>query len=92
MVDESAFVFREDGEEGEPAEVDGDLIIQELPRAVGAVGLGDDVFDVEGQYFTYQSTEPNANPEPVRDPQDEGDLGVGERKKQSFFGKLFGKK
>lgn len=53
VVDESAFVFCEGSETGELAEVDGDLIIQELPRAVGAVGYGDDVFNVEGQYFAY---------------------------------------
>uniref|UniRef100_UPI0025D62F47 hypothetical protein n=1 Tax=uncultured Brevibacterium sp. TaxID=189678 RepID=UPI0025D62F47 len=92
VVDESAFVFREEGGEEEPAEVDGDLIIQELPRAVGAVGPGDDVFEVEGQYFTYQSTAPDLSAEPLADPQGGGDLGGEEPQKQSFFGKLFGKK
>ncbi|MGX6450728.1 hypothetical protein [Brevibacterium paucivorans] len=93
VVDESAFVFREEGGEEEPAEVDGDLLIQELPRAVGAVGPGEDVFAVEGQYFTYQKTEPHPNAESLADPQSEGDLGGGEKpQKQSFFGRLFGKK
>lgn len=92
VVDESAFVFREEGGEEEPAEVDGDLLIQELPRAAGAVGPGEDVFAVEGQYFTYQQTEPDPNAEPLADLQDGGDLGGGEPQKQSFFGRLFGKK
>ena len=92
VVDESAFVFREEGGEEEPVEVDGDLLIQELPRAVGAVGSGDDVFEVKGQYFTYQQTESDPNADPLADPEGGGDLGGGEPQKQSFFGKLFGKK
>ena len=51
VVDESGFVFANDDQEEPSAEVDGDLIVQELPRAVGAVCGDEDVFTARGQYF-----------------------------------------
>lgn len=89
VVDESAFVFREGSEAGEPAEVDGDLIIQELPRAVGAVGYRDDLFDVEGQYFAYRTTKQDVHGNRSAN---EGAATTTVRKRASFFGRLFGKK
>ncbi|WP_347030609.1 hypothetical protein [Brevibacterium paucivorans] len=92
VVDESGFVFM-DGDQAEPlAEVDGDLIIQKLPSAVGAVSRDEDVFTVRRQYFAY--THPSldsAGTEP--DSSQAADASTGDQpKKNSFFGRLFGKK
>lgn len=67
MVDESPFTFRENDGADEPVEVDGDLIIQELPRVVGAIGADDDIFDVEGQYFVYQEAAQDVDGSPSVD-------------------------
>lgn len=92
VVDESGFVFANDDQEEPSAEVDGDLIIQELPRAVGAVSGDEDVFTVRGQYFSYTHTFLDGA-ETVADSSQVADTSAEEPpKKTSFFGRLFGKK
>ena len=92
MVDESPFTFREDDGAEEPVEVDGDLIIQELSRVVGAIGDDDDIFDVEGQYYAYEQTVA-ATSGNMSGSEDPGTMpGREEPNDTPFFGRLFGKK
>ena len=92
VVDESPFTFRENDGADEPVEVDGDLIIQELPRVVGAIGDDDDIFDIEGQYFAYQQIAPGVGGNTPGHDDPEATSGGDERKNTSIFGRLFGKK
>lgn len=92
VVDEYGFVFM-DGDQAEPlAEANGELIIQELPTAVGAVSRDQDVFIVRGQYSAYtQPSHDSAGTEP--DSIQAADASTDDQpKKTSFFGRLFGKK
>ena len=92
VVDESPFTFRENDGADEPVEVDGDLVIQELPRVIGAIGADDDIFDVEGQYFAYQSAMPGVDGNtPAHEEAGTASGGEG-RKNTSIFGRLFGEK
>lgn len=92
VVDESGFVFADDDQAEPSAEVDGDLIIQELPRAVGAVSGDEDVFTVRGQYFAYTHTSLDDAGTVPDSTQVAGTSADDQPKKTSFFGRLFGKK
>ena len=92
VVDESPFTFRENDGADEPVEVDGDLIIQELPRVVGAIGADDDIFDVEGQYFAYQEAAPDVDGNTPAHEEAGTTSGGEEGKNTSIFARLFRKK
>ena len=58
LIDESGFVFYQESADDPDTvylEPDGDLMLQMLPAAVGAVPAGTDVFAVEGEYYSYGS-------------------------------------
>lgn len=85
-------MFVDDGQTESLAEVGWDLAIQELQRAVGAVGRDEDVFTVRGRYFAYTHPNPDGAGTGPDSAQAANAWTDDQPKKTSFFGRPFGKK